>query len=146
MNIRIDTLLEMPSGYRACEDARDWFTCTFPDDIYPDGVDVRIAWDALKNYKVPERLDWLIWFGCHWLPIAGRQDLFLFAAHLAMQHGWTVLIDSSERSHITAFDLYQATNWAITAAIVNHTAGRKAMVALVERLESLIFWEIIEYD
>lgn len=125
MNITIDTLLEMPSGSRACEDAGDWFTDTFPNSTYPEGVDLRTAWDTLKASEVDENLDWLIWFGCHWLNATKRQEFAWFAAGLAMRHaGITEFADN-----VTAENWREAKDAAASTASANAAAYYAASAA-----------------
>jgi hypothetical protein len=55
--VTIELLNKMPSGNRACEEARAWFAKTFPT-----GGLLKDAWERCENTK------WKIWFAVNYLP------------------------------------------------------------------------------
>ena len=55
--ISLSDLEGMPSGTRACDDAREWFA-----EKFPEGTSLKEAWVACPHAI------WQVWFACHWLP------------------------------------------------------------------------------
>lgn len=84
MRISLSTLRCMPSGERACDEAHEWFHNTFA--INNDTVELREAWDTLKSSHVPEKYDWLVWFGCNYVPLTTHNDFIYFVAGLTCDY------------------------------------------------------------
>lgn len=57
MNITLTMLKNMPSGARACNDARRWF-----QENFPNGGELAEVWDACPNWR------WKVWFAVHYSP------------------------------------------------------------------------------
>lgn len=135
-NITMNTFLRMPSGDRACREARKHFENKYGKDASVSLSQLWREWDRPDNENADR-----IWFACNWLTGSLLSDLAMRFAGQAMRYAGiehaeltahnvaeAIAVACSADPYVGSYFAYAA---ACAADVANHTAdaARYAVVA-----------------
>ena len=122
MNITLTMLKNMPSGARACNDARRWF-----QENFPNGGELAEVWDACPNWR------WKVWFAVHYSPTVDAVAFAQSCAERAAAYA-VAAVAKADAAFTAAADAAHADAYA-------HAAYAAAYVdAYVDEIQAQVAW------